>query len=91
MKKNNSAVMNRTETNKGGSIVDKLKGKFLLSRIVARPAANEKFKEFVVTVRTPGASTWGIEPGERVDVEEVEFVCYPNLHKGWPSMESKSL
>lgn len=84
MKKNNSAVMNRTETNKGGSIVDKLKGKFLLSRIVARPAANEKFKEFVVTVRTPGASTWGIEPGERVDVEEVEFVCYPTYTKDGP-------
>jgi hypothetical protein len=84
VKKNNSAVMNKTETNKGGSIVDKLKGKFLLSRIVARPAANEKFKEFVVTVRTPGASTWGIEPGERVDVEEVEFVCYPTYTKDGP-------
>lgn len=84
MKKNNSAVMNKTETNKGGNIVDKLKGKFLISSIVARPAANEKFKEFVVTVRTPGASTWGIEPGERVDVEEVEFVCYPSYTKDGP-------
>ena len=62
MKKNNSAVVNKTETNKGGNIVDKLKGKFLISSIVARPAANEKFKEFVVTVRTPGASTWVIDP-----------------------------
>lgn len=84
MKKNNSAVVNKTETNKGGNIVDKLKGKFLISSIVARPAANEKFKEFVVTVRTPGASTWGIEPGERVDVEEVEFVCYPSYTKDGP-------
>lgn len=84
MKKNNSVVVNKTETNKGGNIVDKLKGKFLISSIVARPAANEKFKEFVVTVRTPGASTWGIEPGERVDVEEVEFVCYPSYTKDGP-------
>jgi hypothetical protein len=84
VKKNNSAVVSKTETNKGGDIVDKLKGKFLISRIVARPAANEKFKEFVVTVRTPGASTWGIEPGERVDVEEVEFVCYPSYTKDGP-------
>ncbi len=85
MKKNNSAVMNKTETNKGGNIVDKLTGKYLISKIIAqRSQHNPEYKEFVATVKTPLATTWGKEPGVRVSVDEIQFTCYPTYTKDGP-------
>ena len=85
-KLNTNAVLNNEEVKTEGELgMNKLTGKYLISKIIAqRSQHNPEYKEFVATVKTPLATTWGKEPGVRVSVDEIQFTCYPTYTKDGP-------